>query len=150
MPNPVESANLILRLYELRREEVMRKARDFFFTFEPKTVEDVMATMMSGQGGYVRMVLSYWDMAASLVNNGAIDAKMFNEANSEQIFVYARMEPFLGDLRREMGNPDFLTHLEKVVKQIPNIEEKLVVVRERIKKIVELWQQRNAKAKAAA
>jgi hypothetical protein len=60
------------------------------------------------------------------------------------------MEPFLADLRREMGNPDFLTHLEKVVKQIPNIEEKLVVVRERIKKIVEMWQQRNAKAKAAA
>ena len=99
MANPVESANLILRLYELRREEVMRKARDFFFTFEPKTVEDVMAAMMSPQGGYVRMVLSYWDMAASLVNNGAIDAKMFNEANGEQIGVFATMEPVIPKMR---------------------------------------------------
>src|SRR5437879_13891967 len=104
MSNPIESANLILKLYELRREEVMRKARDFFFTFEPKTVEDVRATMMSGQGGYVRMVLSYWDMAASLVNNGAIDAKMFNEATGEQTCVFATMEPLLPKTRGASKN----------------------------------------------
>jgi hypothetical protein len=130
MSNPVESANLILKLYELRREEVMRKARDFFFTFEPKTVEDVMATMMSGQGGYVRMVLSYWDMAASLVNSGAIDAKMFNEANGEQIGVFATMEPLLPKMRETFKNPAFLKNLEQVVLGAPDGRQKVDQARE--------------------
>jgi hypothetical protein len=145
-----EEAELILKLYDLRREPVMREARNWFFSFNPQSPQDFLDVLTSDKSAYYRMVISYWDMAASLVNNGAIDAKMFNDANGEQIFVYARMEPFLGDLRREMGNPDFLAHLEKVVRQIPDIEERLTVVRERIHKIVELWQQRNAKAKAAA
>ena len=130
MANPVESANLILRLYELRREEVMRKARDYFFTFEPKTVEDVMAAMMSPQGGYVRMVLSYWDMAASLVNNGAIDAKMFNEANGEQIGVFATMEPIVPKMREAFQNPNFLKNLEQLVLSAPDGRQQVDKARE--------------------
>ena len=130
MSNPVESANLILKLYELRREEVMRKARDYFFTFEPKTVEDVMSTMMSAQGCYVRMVLSYWDMAASLVTNGAIDAKMFNEANGEQIGVFATMEPLLPKMREAFQNPTFLKNLEQVVLSAPDGRQKVEKARE--------------------
>ncbi len=145
-----EEATLVLKLYDLRRELVMREARNWFFSFNPQSPQDFLEVLTSDKSAYYRMVISYWDMAASLVNNGAIDAQMFNDANSEHIFVYARMEPFLTDLRREMGNPDFLAHLEKVVKKIPNIEERMVAVRERMKKIMEMWQERNAKAKAAA
>src|SRR3954453_12352915 len=108
MANPVESANLILKLYELRREETMRKARDFFFSFDPKSMEDVSATFMGPNSAYLRMVLTYWEMAASLVNNGAIEAKMFNEANGEQIGVFAKMEPFLNPIREGFKNPDFM------------------------------------------
>jgi agmatine/peptidylarginine deiminase len=96
------------------------------------------------------MVVSYWDMACSFVNNGAIDAQMFNDANGEHIFVYAKMEPFLEALRAETGNPEYLAHLEKVVKAIPNYETRIVAVRERIQKIVELSQQRAAAQAAAA
>ena len=145
-----EDAQLILKLYDLRREATMREARNWFFSFNPQRAEDFLNVLTSDKSGYYRMVISYWDMAASLVNNGAIDPQMFNDANGEHIFVYAKIEPFLADLRRESGNPDFLAHLEKVVKQVPNIEERLIVIRERIKKIVELWQQRTAQAQAAA
>jgi hypothetical protein len=145
-----EEASLILKLYDLRREPVMRQARSWFFSFNPQSPQDFLEVLTSDKSGYYRMVISYWDMAASLVNNGAIDAQMFNEANGEHIFVYARIEPFLADLRREMGNPDFLAPLEKLVKKIPNIEAKLTNVREKTQKLIEMWQQRNVKAKAAA
>ena len=143
-------AELILKLYELRREKVMREARSWFFTFNPQGPQDFLDTLTSDKGGYYRMVISYWDMAASLVNNGAIDAQMFNDANGEHLFVYAKLEPFLADLRRESGNPDFMAHLEKVVKEIPNYQEKVAALRTRIERIVALYQQRAAAAQAAS
>ncbi len=143
-------ADLILKLYELRREPVMREARNWFFTFNPQKPEDFLDAVTSDKSGYYRMVISYWDMAASLVNNGAIDAQMFNDANGEHLFVYAKMEPFLADLRRENGNPNFLAHLEKVVKEIPDYEEKIKALRDRIGKMIAIWQQRAATAQAVA
>ena len=141
-------AELILKLYELRREPVMREARNWFFTFNPQKPEDFLDAITSDKSNYYRMVISYWDMAASFVNNGAIDAQMFNDANGEHLFVYSKMEPFLADLRRETGNPDFLAHLEKVVKEIPNYEQKITALRARVGKMIEIWQQRAATAQA--
>ena len=142
-------AELILKLYELRREPVMREARSWFFTFDPKGPQDFLDALTSEKSGYYRMVVSYWDMAASLVNNGAIDAQMFNDANGEHLFVYSKLEPFLEELRRESNNPDYLAHLEKVVKEIPNHEQKVAALRARIGKLVEIYQQR-ARMRAAA
>lgn len=143
-------AELILKLYELRREPVMREARNWFFSFNPQSPADFLDVVTSDKSGYYRMVISYWDMAASFVNNGAIDAQMFNDANGEHLFIYSKVEPFLEDLRRESGNPEFLAHLEKVVKSIPNYEQRLAALRTRIGKLVEIFQQRAAAAKAAA
>ena len=144
-----KDADLILKLYDLRREQTMRDARNWFFTFNPQTPEDFMDVLTSDKSGYYRMVVSYWDMAASLVNHGAIDADMFNDANGEHIFVFAKIEPFLPALR-EMGNPDFLVHLERVIKELPNYEQRLVATRERIQKILAIYQQRAAAQAAAA
>jgi hypothetical protein len=145
-----EDANLILKLYDLRREKTMRDARSWFFTFNPQTPQDFIDVLTGDKSGYYRMVVSYWDMAASLVNNGAIDAQMFNDANGEHLFVYAKVERFLPGLREAMGNPQFLAHLEKVVKAVPDYEQKLALIRDRIQKLVELYQQRNAAQAAAA
>jgi hypothetical protein len=142
-------ADLILKLYELRREPVMREARNWFATFNPKSHEEFIDILTSDKSGYYRMVTSYWDMAASLVNNGAIDAQMFNDANGEHIFVYAKLEPFLAEIRAQ-GSPLFLTHLEKLIKDIPNVDERLKFIRERIQKIIELAQARAAAKTAAA
>lgn len=144
-----KDADLILKLYDLRREPTMREARNWFFSFNPQTPNDFMDVLLGDKSGYYRMVVSYWDMAASLVNHGAIDADMFNDANGEHIFVFAKIEPFLPALR-EMGNPDFLVHLERVIKEIPGYEQKLIATRERIQKILAMYQQRAAAQAAAA
>jgi len=145
-----KDADLILKLYDLRREKTMRDARNWFFTFNPQTPKDFMDVLTSDKSGYFRMVTSYWDMACSLVNNGAIDTDMFNDANGEHIFVYAKVEPFLPALREVMGNPSYLAHLEKTVKELPNCEARLAAVRERMKKLLEIYLQRAAAQAAAA
>ena len=144
-----KDADLILKLYELRREKTMREARNWFFQFNPKGREDFIDVLTSDKSGLYRMVISYWDMACSFVNNGAIDAQMFNDANGEHLFVYAKLEPFLSGLREEMGNPNFLGHLEKVVKEYPDYETKLANIRDRMSKLIALYQQRAAATAAA-
>ena len=134
----VESADLILKLYDLRREETMRKARNWMFSFNPTSVDDVEKTMMDPEvGAYLRMVLSYWDMAAALVNHGAIDADLFNETAGEHIGVFAKLEPFIADLRTKWGQPDAFKHLEKVIYDKPGGKEQLERSREWMKSILE-------------
>src|SRR6188474_3946194 len=107
MSKEAKSAELILKLYDLRREETMRKARNWMFGFNPTSVEDVEKTMMDPEvGAYLRMVLSYWDMAAAMVNHGAIDADLFNETAGEHMMVFAKIEPLLAELREKFENPD--------------------------------------------
>ncbi len=142
-------ADLILKLYDLRREEVMRAARNWFFAFDPQSVEDFVDAMTGENGPYYRMVVSYWDMAASFVNNDALDEQMFNDANGEHMFVFAKVEPFLPELRAMFKSPQYLEHLEKVVRRIPNIDERLANMRERIKYLMALREQKVAKAQAA-
>jgi hypothetical protein len=134
----VESADLILKLYDLRREATMRKARDWFFTFNPTSAQDYMTTMMDPEvGGYLRMVSSYWDMAAAFVNHGAIDAELFNDTVGEHMLVFAKIEPFLTDLRELWQEPKAFYHLEKVILDKPNGAEKLKSTQEWMKTIAE-------------
>ena len=132
MSTAVDSANLILKLYELRREETMRKARDFTFAFDPKSAQEYMAGVMGPNGAYIRMVTSYWEMAASLVVNGAIDATMFDQANGEHVFVYAKIEPILADLRSMMG-PGLFKSLEHVCLNPPVGIERVRAAQERLR-----------------
>jgi hypothetical protein len=141
-----EDADLILKLYDLRREPVMREARNWLFTFNPTSVQDVIDTLTGEHSGHYRMVVSYWDMACAMVVNGAIDEQLFNETNGEHIFVYMKIEPVIQEIRALFGNPDFCKNLETVVKRIPNIETQLPAMRERMAKFAEM---RAAKAQAA-
>ena len=143
-------ADLILKLYDLRREKTMREARDWFFMFNPQGPQDFIDVLTSDKSGYYRMVISYWDMACSFVNHGAIDLDMFADANGEHLFVYAKLEPFLPALREAMGNQKMLSNLEKVVKETPDYEERLATIRDRMAKFAELVKQRNAAQAAAA
>ncbi|MFM9903495.1 MAG: hypothetical protein ACKVQJ_02860 [Pyrinomonadaceae bacterium] len=127
----VESADLILKLYDLRRETKMREARNWLFGFNPTSAEEYWQTMMDPEvGGYLRMVTSYWDMAGALVNHGAIDADMFNETVGEHIMTFAKVEPFLAELREKFQNPDAFKNLEKVIMDAPNGAEKLAKTQE--------------------
>ena len=108
----------ILKLYELRRNEEMRNARKWFLSeFRPAEAMDIVKLLLSGadKSAYYRMVTSYWDMAASLVINGGIDPTLFLGANTEHVGVFARLQPFLSELRQIISEDDYLIHLEKLV-----------------------------------
>lgn len=136
MSNAVDSANLILKLYELRREETMRKARDFMLGFDPGSFEDVQAALMGPQSSSLRMVTSYWEMACSFVTSGAIDAKLFDEANGEHILVLSKIQPFLPQLREMFGNAKYMKNLEDVCLSAPGGLERVTATRERIRKML--------------
>lgn len=126
MATATESATLVLKLYELRRETVMREARNWFMLeFHPTSMDDIQAALQSDKSPYLRMVLSYWEMAAALVSHGAMDAKMFLDTSGEAIAVFSKIQPFLKELRETFGSPDSFVHLENLVKDIPGIEEQL-------------------------
>jgi hypothetical protein len=144
-----EDADLILKLYDLRREKVMREAREWWFTFNPTNIQEVMATMMGEHSGHMRMVLSYWDMACAMVVNGTIDEELFNQTNGEHMLVYMKIEPVLQELRTMFDNPDFAKSLETVVKNMPNIEARMASMRERFKQIAAMRAQQQAQAAAA-
>ncbi|MDQ6666002.1 MAG: hypothetical protein M3Z23_16595 [Acidobacteriota bacterium] len=128
-----EEATLVLKLYELRRDETMRKARNWFTVeFNPESMADMNSAMFSQNSGYLRMVMSYWDMAAALVNHGAISLDLFNDTNGEYLGVYAKIEPFLSEARAAFG-PQFMANLEKVVDATPGGQERLTMFRERWK-----------------
>lgn len=130
-----QEAELILKLYELRRDETMRKARDWFFLdFNPESVNDFHRAMFSEHSGHLRMVMSYWDMAAALVNHGAISLELFNDTNGEHLSVFAKLEPILVEVRARFG-PQFLGSLEKLVDVTPNGRERLLAIRQRTRSV---------------
>ena len=148
MSKPAKSAELIMQLYELRREETMRKARNWMFSFNPTSAEEIGKTMMHPEvGGYLRMVLSYWDMAATFVVRGAIDADMFHETAGEHIGVFAKIQPFLEEMRKEWDMPEAFANLEKMIMERPDGAERVRKTQEWMKKIQE---QMAAQAEAAS
>jgi hypothetical protein len=130
-----DEAGLILKLYELRREETMRKARDWYFRdFNPQTLAEFQGAMFGEHSGHLRMVVSYWDMAAALVNNGAISLEFFNDVNGEHIGVFAKIEPLLGEIRAATG-PNFAANIEKLIDATPNGRQRVAANREQMKAI---------------
>jgi hypothetical protein len=132
MATEVESAHLILKLYELRREPLLRQARAWYLNeFNPTTMEELTASIVGERNAWFRMVLGYWEMAASLVTFGAIDAKMFAASNNEIITAFAKVEPFLAYFRQ--CTPDYLNHLETVARQMPHAAEYVAMIQQGIK-----------------
>ena len=81
------------------------------------------------------MVSSHWEVAAALVNNGGIDEQMFLEANSEHLVVFAKLQPFISEIRETIGEPDYLANLEKLVLKASNVERKL----ENRRRLLDRW-----------
>ncbi|MGH9582678.1 MAG: DUF4760 domain-containing protein [Bryobacteraceae bacterium] len=129
------SESHLLKLYELRREETMRNAREWYFRdFNPESMADITQAMFSENSGYLRMVLSYWDMAAGLVDHGAISRDLFNDTNGEHIAMFAKVEPFLAEARAAFA-PQFVANLEKLIDATPDGRQKTATARERMKAI---------------
>ena len=112
-----EDANLILRLYELRREEKLRQARDWFASnFRASNMDELMKVVPMGsqENAYFRMLVGYWDMAASLVTSGVLNQDLFFQSNGELLFVWERIREIAPGFRAWMKNPHAWHNLETV------------------------------------
>ena len=123
MPTPFESAQLNLQLYDLRREPLLREARSWFLMeLHPESFEDLMTIARGERNAWFRMVLGYWNMAASLVTSGAIDGDSFLAAHGEIFATFGKIYPFLSQFRAATGESELCKHMEAVVMAVPDAE----------------------------
>src|SRR5271154_2334970 len=114
-------AQLILQLYDLRREAEMRKARNWWVTgFWPESADDFMkivGAMGSQENNWLRQVGGYWSMASSFVLHGALSEELFIQpaVSGEMFLIFAKVHPFLKELREKMGDPQMFGNIEKVI-----------------------------------
>jgi hypothetical protein len=128
MPDLAHQGQLILKLYELRTDPALREARAWFVKeFQPESATAIAEMMVSGFGpsAKFRMVTTYWEMAAALVNHGAIDRGLFLAANTEHVAIFAKLHPHLNELRSLFKESDYLQELEQLVLSIPDILPRL-------------------------
>lgn len=124
-----KSAELLLQLYESRREPTLREAREWWVTkFHPGSAKDVLRTWVGRESAPFRMVTTYWEMAASFVTLGAIDAAMFHAANTEYLAVYAKLQPYLAEVRELAAYPKYLEHLERLVLSLPDADARMAPI----------------------
>jgi hypothetical protein len=131
-------AELVLKLYELRREPLMRRARDFVAGFWPQSVDEILTLAQAfgtEQNAFMRQVFSYWEMAASLVLRGTLHEDLFLDNAGEMIFVYAKVRPFLAEIRSRMGAPEFFHNVEQLLEQSERGRKTLKATEERVQSI---------------
>jgi hypothetical protein len=122
-----EQAQLQLELYDLRREERLRKARDWFFkNFFAETLEEAMriAAPMTEGGTNFMMVVSYWDQACAMLNYGLLHEDLFFETSGEFVGVWERIKPTIPEARQRFMNKQFAAHLEKAAERFEAWSEK--------------------------
>jgi hypothetical protein len=132
-------AQLIMQLYDLRREPEMRKARHWWaFEFSPRGVDDFMKVAWaagSQENNWLRQVPGYWGMAASFVLHGALNEELFLQptVSGEMFVLFAKVHPFLKQLRETLGDPEALRSVEKVIMRTPWGRERLNFVLQRVR-----------------
>ncbi len=134
----VADAQLILQLYDLRREAEMRKARNWWLVnFWPQTADDfikVATALGTQENNWLRQVAGYWDMAAALVLHGTVHPDLFLEGgvSGEMVFLYAKLQPILKDLREKMQSPGLFSNVEKVIMSSETGRERLKTIEARV------------------
>jgi hypothetical protein len=130
-----EDAATILKLYELRQEPVLRKARAWMREFCPTSAEEILVVIEdagSERNAWFRQSTTYWDMAAALVNHGVLAMDLFLDTSAEAFFIAAKLWPYLPQIRER--RPDCLTQIEKLVERSQVARQKLETMQARVKK----------------
>ncbi len=131
-------AQLILQLYDLRREAELRKARNWWVvTFWPQTADEfikVASALGTQENAWLRQAGGYWDLAASLVLHGTLHPDLFLEGGSsgEMFFMYAKIQPILKELREKMQSPGLFNNVEKVIMSTKVGRERLKTITARV------------------
>jgi hypothetical protein len=113
-----DDVNLILKLYELRRDDRLREARKWFGGLKVKTLAELQAACPPGseQDASLRMVTSYWEMAASFITSGVLSEPLFQQSGGELLFVWTKIQDVVPELRKAFSNPKYLSNVETVAK----------------------------------
>jgi len=133
-----QDAELIMRLYDLRRETEMRKARNWWVTgFNPENAEDFLKiawALGSPENNWLRQVGGYWGMAASFVESGALNRELFLQpsVSGEMFFLFAKVHPFIAEIREKLDDPEVFLNVEKVIKSTAWGRKRLAFVERRI------------------
>jgi hypothetical protein len=133
-----KDAELIMQLYDLRREPEMRKARHWWLAeFWPDSADDfikIASTLGTQENNWLRQVGGYWAMAAAFVRSGALNVDLFLQpaVSGEMIFVFAKVHPFVKDLRQKLGEPELFLNIEKVIHSTPFGRNRLQLTLDRI------------------
>ena len=129
-----EDAKIVMRLYDLRREAEMRKARAWYAGWWPRSADDVLKVMQAAgtqENAWFRQVNGYWDMAASFVLHGVVNESLFFDSGGELWFVLAKLRPFLNEVRQKANLPQGFTRVEKVATRTKDGRERLQVFSKR-------------------
>ena len=116
--NALKQAEMILKLYEIRRETALRASRDYVGgEFMPKSVDDFVSLVKDGgkPSGHILQVYGYWDMVAAFVVHGALDEELIFDTCQEMYFQFEKIQPYLAGFRQKMNLPEFLRSIETVV-----------------------------------
>ncbi len=121
-------AEIILKLYDMRREATMRKARHWVaFDFQPTTAQEIVNVMRdyhSDHSNWLRQVVSYWEMADSLVVHGAVNADLYLDSNGEGLFVYNKLEPFIEEIQKINAGMPFMRNTATMVEKFPTAKDR--------------------------
>jgi len=137
---PIQQAELILHLYELRRESVMREARSYIGgVFAPASADELVAIVTGGgkQGGFVLQVYGYWDMVAAFVHNRALSEKLVYDTCQEMYFQYAKIQPFVAEFRKKMNLPEWMISIERLIEGSAAGRKRLAVMQKNLAAIAE-------------
>lgn len=136
-PNAAD-AQLILQLYDFRREAEMRKARAWWGDFWPQSADDIMKVANSygnPENAWFRQVAGYWEMAAALVLRGALSEDLFFDCGGEMWFILGKVYPYLKEYREKIKSPESFRNAEKLATRSKDGRERL----ERMIKRLEAW-----------
>ncbi len=148
-----QDAQIILQLFDLRREPELRKARRWVESeFWPTKWDEVLAIFSaygSQENLYLRMVTGYWEMAASFAARGALNPVLFHDSNGEMYFMFAKLEPFLFKMREHFQTPEIFRSIEQVVNTTPGGRERLRKMQANIANFIEQREKQRRQSTAA-
>ena len=143
----IRQAELILKLYDLRREAVMREARNYVGgEFQPKSAAEFVKIVSQGgkETGYVLQVYGYWDMVSAFVALGALTERLVYDTCQEMYFQYAKIQGYLKEFRELMNLPEFLCSIEKVIESSAKGRKRVAAMRANMERIQQVREQKDS------
>jgi hypothetical protein len=131
----IRQAELILKLYDLRRESVMREARSYIGgEFLPTSAEELVDIVTSGtrHGASILQVYGYWDMVAAFVHNGALTPRLVYDTCQEMYFQYAKIQPYLAEFRQKMNLPEWMISIEQLIEGFDSGRARLAIMKKNL------------------